>query len=213
MNFIRQIKSKIKTFYTKQKELSPLEKRSRNLKIIKITYWVIAILAIIHVIYLLSLLVSQNRGLSLFGQTTVVAVPIDQQITIIDGGFEANATVVIIRRFEPNDLEVGDLVVIYGKFGSDVFWVERVVSFNNTTRELVTTIDGVFASEDVTSYDQVRGYFVREAGLSGAINYVSSQFRGYIITFLTYAGILIVMRYHYQKEKKKLIQETEKSLS
>ena len=104
-------------------------------------------------------------------------------------------------------------MVIYGKFGSDVFWVERVVSFNNTTRELVTTIDGVFASEDVTSYDQVRGYYVREAGLSGAINYVSSQFRGYIITFLTYVGILIVMRYHYQKEKKKLIQETEKSLS
>ena len=99
MNFIRQIKSKIKTFYTKQKELSPLEKRSRNLKIIKITYWVIAILAIIHVVYLLSLLVSQNRGLNLFGQATVVAVPIDQQVTFIDGGFEANATVVIIRRF------------------------------------------------------------------------------------------------------------------
>jgi len=213
LTLIKKYKNKIKAFLDHQKQLSPLEKRRRNLKILKVVYWAIAILAVIHIIYLLTLLVGDNRGLNLFGQATVVAVPIDKEIILTDTGFEANATVVVIRRFEPDDLKIGDLVVIYGKFGSDVFWVERVVSFDNQTQQLITTIDGVFASDDVISYDQVRGYFVRVAGISGAINYVSSNFRGYLITFATYALIIFAMRYHYNKQKKSLELETNQSLS
>lgn len=178
------------------------EKRVKIRRVFKVLYYIVISIAVFHVLYLLLQLTVNDRGMSLFGRATIVAVPIDQEIEIIDDQFEVSARVVVMRKFDSSELKNGDYVIIYGKFGSEYYWVERVVSFDLDKEEIITTVDGVFASEDVTSFDDVTGFYVRDAGLSGAFNYVSSSLRGFIITLLIYTLILYMLYYAYKVEEK-----------
>lgn len=162
----------------------------KKLKKNKLIYLTIAILIILHIIYLVLPLVLPDRGLGLYGMSNILAVPIDQEVVIDEGSFEVFAAVVVVEKFDPSELDIGDLIVIYGKFGSDVYWVERVVDFDLEEGSVTTSLDGVFASDDVTSLDQVRGYFVRLAGTSGALQYVSANFRGFTLIVLIELTVL-----------------------
>ena len=169
--------------HSKEKNES-FEELNRKLKRNKIIYLSISILIAFHIIYLILPLVLPNNGLALYGMSNVLAVPIDQEVVIEDGAFEVYAAVVVIEKFNASNLNIDDLVVIYGKFGSNVYWVERVVDFDLEEKTITTSLDGVFASNDVTSFDQVIGFYVRMAGTSGALQYVSSNFRGFTLIVL-----------------------------
>jgi hypothetical protein len=171
-------------------ENQSLDSIQKKLKKNKIIYLSIAILILMHIIYLILPLVLPDNGLGLYGMSNVLAVPIDQDVVIDEGSFEVFAAVVVVEKFDPSKLDIGDLIVIYGKYGSDVYWVERVVDYNLEEGTVTTSLDGVFASDDVTSLDQVRGYFVRMAGTSGALQYVSSNFRGFTLIVLIELTVL-----------------------
>lgn len=176
----------------------------------KVLYWTIFALLILHLVYITIPMVLPDRGLGVVGYTNVIAVPIDEEVTIDETGFEVKASVVLIRKFIPEEMQVGDLVVIYGKFGSNVFWVERVASFDLENRTLTTTLDGYTASEDVNSFDEVEGVFIRKATLAGTLTYVSSNTRGYLVMLLAHALVLSILYYVLIRDKKKA-EATKKS--
>ncbi len=173
----------------------------------KVLYWVLFAIAILHLIYISIPMILPDRGLGLVRYTNVIAVPIDQEVVVDETGFEISATVVLIEKFDPDKLEVGDLVVIYGKFGSNVYWVERVASFNLVDQTVTTTLDGYIASEDVNTFDEIEGFFVRKASLAGTLTYVSSNTRGYLVMLTSHALVLSILYYLYIRDKDKANQK------
>jgi len=173
----------------------------------------IVILILLHLSYLVLPLVLPHNGLALFGMANVVAVPYDQEIVVDETGYEVYAAIVVIEKFKVEDLNIGDLVVIYGKFGSNVYWVERVEDFDLDARTITTSVDGFVASTDVTSFDDVEGFFVRMAGQSGVISYVSANLNGFILIILIYVvaiyGFYILFIEKHQKALHKRLEETE----
>jgi hypothetical protein len=187
------------------------KKKTKKFKINKrVLYWILFAIAITHLIYISIPMILPDRGLGIVRYTNVIAVPIDQEVVVDETGFEISATVVLIEKFDPEKLEVGDLVVIYGKFGSNVYWVERVASFNIENQTLTTTLDGYIASEDVNSFDEIEGFFVRRATLVGTLTYVSSNTRGYLVMLTSHALVLSILYYLYIRDKDKANQKKKK---
>jgi hypothetical protein len=187
------------------------KKRVQIRRVFKVLFIFMVTIAFLHITYLLLQLATSDRGLSLFGRATILAATIDQDIEIVDDQFEVAAKVVIMRKFNPSQLDNGDYVIIYGKFGSDFYWIERVISFDLEKAELTTSVDGFFASDDITSFDQVIGFYVKDASLSGTINYTSSTTRGFLITLMTYTLILYVLYYAYRAEEKRFNKKINKN--
>lgn len=182
----------------------PIIKQKKKLKINKrVLYWILFAIAITHLVYISIPMILPNRGLNVVRYTNVIAVPIDQEVVVDETGFEISATVVLIEKFDPDELEIGDLVVIFGKFGSNVYWVERVASFDLENQTLTTTLDGYTQSEDVNSFDEVEGFFVRRATIAGTLTYVSSNTRGYLVMLFSHALVLSILYYLYIRDKDK----------
>lgn len=201
--------------HSKEKSES-FESLNKKLKRNKIIYFGVCIIIALHIIYLVLPLVLPNNGLALYGMSNVLAVPIDQEVVLDEGSFEVYAAVVVIEKFNSSKLDIGDLVVIYGKFGSNVYWVERVVDFDLEQRTITTSLDGVFASNDVASFDQVIGFYVRMAGTTGALQFVSSNFRGFTLIVLIelivlYGLYLILIDPLMQKIKKMKLNQLQDS--
>lgn len=184
------------------------KKKNNKFKINKrVLYWILFAIAITHLIYISIPMILPNRGLGVVRYTNVIAVPIDQEVVVDETGFEISATVVLIEKFNPELLEIGDLVVIYGKFGSNVYWVERVSAFNLEEETVTTTLDGYIASEDVNTFDEIEGFFVRKASIVGTLTYVSSNTRGYLVMLTSHALVLSILYYLYIRDKDKANQK------
>jgi hypothetical protein len=187
---------------------NPQTKKKKKFKINKrVLYWILFAIAITHLIYISIPMILPNRGLGVVRYTNVIAVPIDQEVVVDETGFEISATVVLIEKFNPELLEIGDLVVIYGKFGSNVYWVERVSAFNLEEETVTTTLDGYIASEDVNTFDEIEGFFVRKASIVGTLTYVSSNTRGYLVMLTSHALVLSILYYLYIRDKDKANQK------
>jgi hypothetical protein len=184
------------------------KKKTKKFKINKrVLYWILFAIAITHLIYISIPMILPDRGLGVVRYTNVIAVPIDQEVVVDETGFEISATVVLIEKFNPELLEIGDLVVIYGKFGSNVYWVERVSAFNLEEETVTTTLDGYIASEDVNTFDEIEGFFVRKASIVGTLTYVSSNTRGYLVMLTSHALVLSILYYLYIRDKDKANQK------
>jgi uncharacterized membrane protein YobD (UPF0266 family) len=205
-NYKNEVQSKRKT--KTPLTIEELTKRiKRNTKI----FIGLIILFIIHIGYLTLPLILPNQGLELFGMANVVAVPYNQDVVIDETGYEVYAAVVVIEKFNVEKLNIDDLVVIYGKFGSNVYWVERVIDFDLELKTITTSSDGFFESTDVTSFEDVEGYFVRLAGRSGALAYVSANLNGYLLIIIAYIvasyTIYTLFLERYKKKLKHLLKE------
>jgi len=172
----------------------PQESQKKN-KIKLIVFFVALALAVLHIFYVSIPLLSENRGVNAFGVTTLLAVPMDQDL-----GQTVNARVVMVEKLELQNLQVGDKVLIYGRFGTDLNWVEEVVSIDTNQGTAETTFDGV-VSNTVTLGD-IKGIYIGNASLLGIITYVSSNLRGYIFLLGTYIVIFSMVYIFYIRKRK-----------
>jgi hypothetical protein len=168
-----------------------------NIKINKKTiFWSFVVLAILHTLLIAIPLIMPNRGINILGTTNVLAVPNNQELDE-----ELNTKIVVIKKFKLQDLEVGDNILIYGRYGTDIYWIEEVVEIRDSINELETTFDG-FISNTV-SIDDVNFIYVKDASFFGTIYYVSSNLRGFLVMASVQGLILSIIYGFYIKENKK----------
>jgi hypothetical protein len=160
----------------------------------KIVFFIALALAIFHIFYVSIPLLSENRGVNAYGVTTLLAVPMDQDLTDT-----VNAHVVMVEKLDLDKLKVGDKVLIYGRFGTDFNWVEEVVSIDLVQGTAETTFDGII-SNTITIGD-IRGIYIGEASLLGIITYISSNLRGYLFLLGTYIVIFSMVYIFYIRKK------------
>ena len=73
-------------------------------------FFIALALAIFHIFYVSIPLLSENRGVNAYGVTTLLAVPMDQDLTDT-----VNAHVVMVEKLDLDKLKVGDKV-LFGKW-------------------------------------------------------------------------------------------------
>lgn len=171
--------------------------RKFNIKINKKTiYWIFVGLAILHTMFIAFPLILPNRGIGLLGTANVLAVPNNQELDE-----ELSTRIVIVKRFKLDDLKVGDNILIYGRFGTDIYWVEEVVEIRESLNELQTTFDGFISN--TTSIDDIDFVYIKDASFLGTIYYVSSNLRGFLVMASVQGLILSIIYVFYIKENKK----------
>jgi hypothetical protein len=171
--------------------------RKFNIKINKKTiFWIFVGLAILHTMFIAFPLILPNRGIGLLGTANVLAVPNNQELDE-----ELSTRIVIVKRFKLDDLKVGDNILIYGRFGTDIYWVEEVVEIRESLNELQTTFDGFISN--TTSIDDIDFVYIKDASFLGTIYYVSSNLRGFLVMASVQGLILSIIYVFYIKENKK----------
>ncbi|MCR3906322.1 MAG: hypothetical protein NUK62_04785 [Tenericutes bacterium] len=168
-----------------------------NIKINKkAIFWSFVVLAILHTLLIAIPLIMPNRGINILGTTNVLAVPNNQELDE-----ELNTKIVVIKKFKLQDLEVGDNILIYGRYGTDIYWIEEVVEIRDSINELETTFDGFISN--TTSIDDVDFIYIKDASFFGTIYYVSSNLRGFLVMASVQGLILSIIYGFYIKENKK----------
>ncbi|MDI6452905.1 hypothetical protein [Peloplasma aerotolerans] len=171
--------------------------RKFNIKINKKTiFWIFVGLAILHTMFIAFPLILPNRGIGLLGTANVLAVPNNQELDE-----ELSTRIVIVKRLKLDDLKVGDNILIYGRFGTDIYWVEEVVEIRESLNELQTTFDGFISN--TTSIDDIDFVYIKDASFLGTIYYVSSNLRGFLVMASVQGLILSIIYVFYIKENKK----------
>lgn len=180
----------------KRKKISLKEKFKKiNFKITrKKIFWLALILAIIHIFSVSVPLLSENRGINAYKTTTILAIPMNQEIDDV-----LDVKIVKIKKIDLDNLEVGEKIILFGEYGTQNYWVKEIVSIDSVNRTVQTTFDGVISHE--ASYDDLEGIYIEDANILGIISYVSSNLRGYIFLLGTYFVIFSMVYVFYIRKK------------
>ncbi len=178
-----------------EKKVVSHNKRS---KISKIIYWIIVGLMAIYMVFSIIPIVFKDRAVNILGLTTMLAVPNDQELDE-----ELTSDVIYVRKFKFEDVNIGDRIVIFGKFGTDLYWVEEVVAIDEVNRTLDTTF-GYFV-KNTYQEDEIRATFSHHANNLSTVFYVSTTPRGFLSLFFIEVLIMGIIYYYFirkPKEKK-----------
>ncbi len=160
-------------------------------------YWILLGIAILHVLWISTLLILPNNGLNFFGSAAFMAVPYDEPI--VDN--KVIATISIISEVNYDQLNTQDNIAFYGRYGEDILVVETIVSIDRTQEIVITTSDGFIESNQV-DFEDIVGVFERRAHLGEIIIFVSTSLRGFIILVGSYLLLFGVIYYFYMGKKK-----------
>lgn len=160
-----------------------------------VMYWsLIGLFSFITLIALLPI-VLPNRAIGLFGETMILAIPNDQELDE-----ELRADVISIKKFHFDEVEVGDKIIIYGKFSTDLYWVEEVVSIDLLNRTLDTTF-GYFV-RNTYSENEVIALFNDHTNTFQSLMYVATTPRGLISLILIEVLIFGSIYYYFIRDTK-----------
>jgi len=178
----------------KDKPLRKIKNQKSKISKKKVFFWVAIVIAMFHIFYVSIPLLSENRGVNAFGTTTLLAVPIDQDL-----GGAIKVRLILIEKLDPELLVIGDKVVVYGKYGTDLNWVVEIVSIDFSQGIAEVTFDGVIS--DTVNIDDIEGLYVGNANILSIITYISSNLKGYIFLLGTYVVVFTVVYIFYIRKK------------
>ena len=172
--------------------------RTRIKKVGRIAYFVVLGIMALWTLYAIIPMVVKDRAVNLLGRSTMLVIPNDQELDQ-----ELNSDVIHIKKFSFDDIEVGDRIIIYGKFGTDLYWMEEIVAKDELNRSIDTTF-GYFI-RNTYEEDHVVATFDHHANLLITILYVATTPRGFASMLFIEAIALSVIYYYFvrnPKEKK-----------
>ncbi|MDO9629765.1 MAG: hypothetical protein Q7I99_07665 [Acholeplasmataceae bacterium] len=175
-----------------------LEKTKRIRKKInkKTIFKIVTGIAFLHILFITLPLVLPNRAINVLGYANMIAIPNTQELDT-----ELYQRVVTVHPFKLEDIEVGDKVIVYGRYSTSAYWVETVVEIREELGEIDTSFDGFIRY--TVQIEDLDFTFVRESSFLGVIYFTSSNLRGYLVMLSTHVLILGLVHYFFINEKKK----------
>ena len=170
-------------------------RKEKTKKVGRIFYWIILGLLSLYTLFSMIPMVFEDRAVNLLGRTTMLAVPNDQELDD-----ELNSDVIHVKKFSFDDVNIGDRVVIFGKFGTDLYWVEEVVSIDEINQTMDTTF-GYFIRNTYTK-DEIKATFTHHATMLSTIFYVSTTPRGFVSLLFLESIILGAVYYYFVRKPK-----------
>lgn len=175
-----------------------LKKNANMRKIFKIIYWSFVAFFILHLIYLaLPLFLDTEQLVSLKGSQIEIIAKTGQTPPTLE------LTVVEIDEFHFDDLEVGDLVVVFNDV--DEYYMEKaVLSIDEANETFIASYAGI--TSDTYNEDTLVGVYVQDANFFQLIGYGMNSIRGFIGTALVYVLVSTVV-YYLAFKKPEFIEE------
>lgn len=166
-----------------------------NFKITRKKIFFLALfIAFIHIFYISIPLLSENRGINAYQSTTILAVPMDQDIT-----GQLIAKVVRVSKVDLDELAIGDKIIIYGSYNTENYWIEEIVTIDRDLGTAEVTYDRII--KDTINLDQIEAVYIEDASLINIISYVSSNLKGYLFMLGTYFIIFGMVYIFYIRKK------------
>lgn len=167
-------------------------------KIGKSLYFVLVGVLAIYSLFSMIPMIFPNRAVNFLGNTTMLVVPNDQELDS-----ELQTDIAHVNKFNYEKIAIGDRIIVYGKFGTDLYWMEEVVAIDEVNQTLDTTfgyfIRNTYQKNEIVATYQKRG------NLFSTILYVSTTPRGFISLVIVETLVLSVVYYYFirkPKEKK-----------
>jgi hypothetical protein len=173
-------------------------KEEKNFKINKKhIFWSIVILTVLHLVFMGLPLALKENSSKVVGYEYGVVFKKNQDAT---GQLVGNVT--RVESIDPNEIEVGDDILIFGLYDvGDYYWQVEVVDIDLNAQTLRATYDGII--KNTYTFDEVQGEIGEEANLIGIFYYTASTPRGFIIMIFFHALIIYVAHYFLIQNKKK----------
>lgn len=154
----------------------------------KFIYVSIAVLAVLHLVFMAMPLIFKDKTTQIIGYQYVVAIYQDQPIDdeLIGKTFR-------MENVDFEDITAGSKVLVYGLYGSQVFWEVEVTSVDDEQQIVSATFDGIISNNYQMS--EIRGLAIRDANVIGIAYYTASTPMGFLYIFLFHIIILAVLYY------------------
>lgn len=190
--------AKVSESQAKIKEQKPKGKKINYKKIIFVS---IAVLAVLHLVFMAIPLVLQERSRDILGYQYVVVIQQDQPLAT-----ELKGHVVLLERINRDALKIGDKVLIFGLYGSEYYWEVEINAIDAVNQTVLATFDNVITNE--YTFNQVTGAAGRNANVFGVAYYTASTISGFI--YMTLFHIIIVGVLYYTMFKLEPIKDLRK---
>ncbi|MCD4827411.1 MAG: hypothetical protein K8Q99_06530 [Acholeplasmataceae bacterium] len=163
----------------------------------KLIFWSIVVLAVLHLVFMGIPLVMQENSSNLVGYQYGVVFKKNQ-----DTAGQLIGSVSVIDKINPEDIEVGDDILIFGLYDQgNYYWQLEVTEIDLNDQTLRATFDGNI--KNLYTFDDVKGELGEDANLVGLFYYTASTPRGFIIMIFFHALIVYVAYYFLIQKKKK----------
>lgn len=180
---------------SEQMDETKIYRKEKVKKIGRIVYWIILGILLLYTLFSMIPMIFEDRAVNLLGRTTMLAVPNDQELDE-----ELTSDVIHVKKFRFEDVQIGDRIVIYGKFSTDLYWVEEVVSIDREKQTLDTTF--AYFVSNTYSKDDIRATFSHHSTTLSTIFYVSTTPRGFASLLFIEVLILGAVYYYFVRKPK-----------
>ena len=193
--------------YNKQninKHLTKVLNKNRYFKVF--TYSIVLVVFILFVFSFPTVFPKTTKAI--FGGEQIFGVPYQSRVE----NNRIYKKIIWVKDVDENSFHENQLVVIYDNW-TDSYWVEKIIDFDDVTKELVVTHNGTTLG--IAYYEDVYGEFVSVSSFLGNVYFFVSQPFGVIIMGsamivslgIYYFGFIRPVRYFNKKFKESYIDE------
>lgn len=193
-----EILAKVSESQTRLKE-PKLKHNKLNIK--KIIFVSIAVLAVLHLVFMAIPLVFQERSRDILGYQYVVVITKNQPLAQ-----ELKGHVVMLEDINQDAMKIGDKILIYGLYGSEYYWEVEINSIDAVNQSVQATFDNVITN--TYEFNQIGGTVGRTANVFGVAYYTASTLSGFI--YMTIFHIVVVGIIYYTMFKLEPIKDLRK---
>ncbi len=174
------------------------QKKQHKKKIQWVILWGIVAIAVLHLLFFsIPAILGVHRTVQMLGQTSVIGIP------FVAGDVPAReGHVMVISRYNLDEIDYGDRVIVYGLIDTDYYWEVEISNFDMASRTAYVTYDGVY-SVDV-SFDEIDGVYERSANTFGTLLFVATRWTGLLAATAVYASVISIYYVIFIREIKVL---------
>lgn len=180
-----ELLAKVTESQVRLKEPKPKHRKINYKKIIFVS---IAVLAVLHLVFMSIPLIFQERSRDILGYQYVVVITKNQPLAA-----ELKGHVVTIEEINRDSLKIGDKVLIFGLYGSEYYWEVEINSIDALNQSVQATFDNVITN--TYEFSQISGTIGRTANVFGVAYYTASTLSGFIYMMIFHVIVVGVIYY------------------
>lgn len=151
-------------------------------------FYALVILFAVNIGFMTIHRLDSNYEFPIFNHSYINAISPDQNVSQT---MYTNITKIV--KFNPNEVEINDDIIIYSDFGIEEYFVERVTAIDYENEIISTTYDEVTIVN--TRFEDVLGTYDKTSNIIGTIYYTAKFNIGFLM--MTTAHVLLPAIYYY----------------
>jgi hypothetical protein len=142
-----------------------------------VIYWSIVFIAVLHLVFAAIPMLFNDKGLGLLGYRYAITYQFNEETAP-----EYPLFIAVHHPFALERIQEDTLILIRGRFGTEYYNIEEIISIDENNKELTSTFDGTTTS--TYSFDEIEAIFYRRANQFETLYFIFGTPRGFIMLFI-----------------------------